>query len=121
MNWQEKGNLEIIYDIGSTLKDRRIKYKLSQQELAKISGISIPSLNRIENGKGNMKIESLISLFRVLGMLDGFNDLFKKVNMLNELSANKNRMGEKKERVRKSTTNKSSTEGWTWGDEKTKA
>lgn len=120
MNWTGKKNLDIIHEIGATLKDRRIKYKLSQEELSQISGISKPTLNRIENGKANMKIESLISLFRVLGMLDGLNDLFRKANMLNDLAPERNRAGEKKERVRKTNSNKATSEEWIWGDEKTK-
>jgi hypothetical protein len=56
----------------------------------------------------------------VLGMIDGFNDLFKKTNMFNNISPTKNKTGTKKERVRKSSKTKTTKEEWTWGDEKKK-
>lgn len=120
VNWKDKSNLEIIHEIGIILRDRRITYKLSQDELAKASGLSVNSLNRIENGKGGMNIESLLSLFKVLGMIDGFDELFRKANMLNSLSPTKSKIGTKKERVRKSSKIKTINKEWTWGDEKKK-
>lgn len=49
------------------IKELRIKKGLSQRELAESCGISYSNLNRIENGKGEASIETLLKLTKVLG------------------------------------------------------
>lgn len=52
---------------GEKIKQLRIKNKLSQKELAKKCGISYSNLNKIENGKVEPSIETLLKLSKVLG------------------------------------------------------
>lgn len=51
--------------IGNQMKQMRINAKMSQQELADMSGISRATLTLVENGKG-AKLDTLISLLRSL-------------------------------------------------------
>lgn len=61
INWEK----EISEQVGFTIKLYRIKSKLKQKELAKLSGISRVTLNRIENGKG-FPIASIINICKIL-------------------------------------------------------
>ncbi len=55
-------------EIGKEIKRRRNFLKLSQNDLAEHSGISVRSLKDIESGKGNPGILQLLKLLDVLGM-----------------------------------------------------
>jgi len=48
--------------LGSTIKELRIKRGLSQQELACILKVDKAYISRIENGKKNLTIRSLIKI-----------------------------------------------------------
>ena len=52
--------------IGELLKENRIKLNLTQKQLAKKSGISYVSINRIENGK-NPRLSVISKLFEAMG------------------------------------------------------
>jgi transcriptional regulator with XRE-family HTH domain len=52
---------------GEKIKELRLEKKLSQEALAESAGVSRSNLNRIENGKGEASIETLLKLNEVLG------------------------------------------------------
>lgn len=52
--------------IGELLKENRTKLNLTQKQLAKKSGISYVSINRIENGK-NPRLSVVSKLFEAMG------------------------------------------------------
>ena len=47
---------------------RRKTLKISQRELAELSGISLHSLSNLESGKGNPTLESLLKVADTLGV-----------------------------------------------------
>jgi len=55
-------------EIGNTVRERRKFLKITQEDLADISGISERTLRDIEKGLANPELESLIKLCEVLGM-----------------------------------------------------
>lgn len=57
-----------IIDIGLTIRERRKILKITQGDLADISGISERTLRDIEKGLANPELESLIKLCEVLGL-----------------------------------------------------
>jgi y4mF family transcriptional regulator len=57
-----------IKEIGSTIKGRRKFLKITQEDLADISGISERTLRDIEKGLANPELESLMKLCEVLGL-----------------------------------------------------
>jgi y4mF family transcriptional regulator len=57
-----------ITEIASTLRERRKFLKITQGDLADISGISERTLRDIEKGIANPELESLLKLCDVLGM-----------------------------------------------------
>lgn len=57
-----------IKEIGLTIKGRRKFLKITQEDLADISGISERTLRDIEKGLANPELESLMKLCEVLGL-----------------------------------------------------
>ena len=57
-----------IHEIGEVIKSRRKFLRLTQDELAEISGISLRSLKAIELGKGNPSIAQLNKLLDAIGL-----------------------------------------------------
>ena len=54
--------------IAEYLVDRRKTLRVSQRELAELSGISLHSLSNIESGRGNPTFAVLYRLCEVLGL-----------------------------------------------------
>jgi len=55
-------------EIGNVIKSRRKLLKLTQDELAEISDISLRSLKAIELGKGNPSIAQLSKVLDAIGL-----------------------------------------------------
>lgn len=51
-----------------TIKERRQTLKLSQENLAELSGVGLRTLKHFESGKGNPTVNTLEKLADVLGM-----------------------------------------------------
>ena len=54
--------------IANTLKTTRVRKGLSQRELSNRSGVPQGHISKIENGAVNLRISSLITLARALGL-----------------------------------------------------
>lgn len=57
-----------IKEIGDTVRERRKFLKITQEDLAEISGISERTLRDVEKGLANPELESLMKLCEVLGL-----------------------------------------------------
>ncbi len=51
-------------------KQRRRTQKLTQVRLAKLAGVSTPTISHFENGKKDIQLSSVINILTVLGMND---------------------------------------------------
>lgn len=58
----------IAVQIGQAIRERRLRKNITQDELANSVGISTPTLQKLEKGKGTLA--TLISTLRALGSLD---------------------------------------------------
>ncbi len=47
---------------------RRKKQKITQKQLAILAGVSGPTVNRFEQGKTNVTLESCLKILRLLGL-----------------------------------------------------
>lgn len=65
---------EWLNRIGRQVRSIRISRGLTQAELATLSSLSTPTINKLEAGRGG-RIETLISVLRVLGRSDWFDTL----------------------------------------------
>lgn len=57
-------------DIVQEAKNRRLKQRFTQEKLAKIAGVSTPTLSRFENLNKDIQLSSALSILRVLGLVD---------------------------------------------------
>ncbi|MDR2621157.1 MAG: helix-turn-helix domain-containing protein [Dysgonamonadaceae bacterium] len=65
----------IIQDIAERVKERRLESALTQKELAKRSGIPLPTYRRFER-TGEISFRSLVMIGITLGMMEEFLGLF---------------------------------------------
>ncbi|MBL6991946.1 MAG: helix-turn-helix transcriptional regulator [Bacteriovoracaceae bacterium] len=116
-NWNTKSDEQLIKIIGESLKGRRIKKNISQEELSRLSGISAASITRIETGKGNISLSNLLSVFKALEMANELKAIFKKLEtspaLLARATAQKTQM-----RVRRLKKSQGKDENWQWGEDK---
>ena len=59
-------DIEYLAFIGNRIKEQRLQFNISQQELADFAGVSRNTIRLLENGKGI----ALLSLIRILRKLD---------------------------------------------------
>ena len=61
-SYEEKTQMFIISEM---LKDARKKKKITQEQLAEKTGTKKSYISRIENGKGNIQLSTLIRIFEL--------------------------------------------------------
>ena len=61
-------------------KQRRKAQRLTQLQLAKIAGVSTPTISRFESGEKDIQLSSIMSILSVLGMNDQRNLIFSEKN-----------------------------------------
>ena len=117
-SWNNLSNHEFAVKVGESVRALRLKLNLTQSELAKKSGISTPSLVRLELGTGNPSLILVFSLLRALGKANYFEHLFAAQE--SPLLVFKGTQGKSRQRAGKALSlsiNKSPQKGFTWGDE----
>ncbi|MDW3194071.1 MAG: helix-turn-helix transcriptional regulator [Cytophagales bacterium] len=67
---------EVSEDLSDKIRQLRKVKKLSQQQLANKSGVSLGSLKRFER-TSQISLESLLKIAMVLGRLNDFDQLFQ--------------------------------------------
>lgn len=68
---------EVLKEIAKKAKQKRLNLNLSQEGLAKRSGLSLSSLKRFENS-GKIAFDSLLNIALVLSALEDFEKLFEE-------------------------------------------
>lgn len=107
----ELSELEVLEEIGGRIRNLRIQKNMTQEELAKKSGISFTTLNRIENGE-DTKFSTLVRILIQLGLDDNLDHLVPKPAP----DFKKLYEGEKtRQRVRKK---QAEVKPWIWGEDK---
>lgn len=118
MNWNKETTARLLEVIGQSVKARRVAKEISQEALAKLSGVSHASIVRFETGKGNISLENLLLILKALEMADELKVIFKEKEIAPSLLA-KATTKKTKERVRKSQKKSElKSTAWKWGDEK---
>ena len=91
MKKKEENNIKIL--LGKNVRYYRYQNKLTQEKLAERSELSPRYVSDIENGNGNIPVETLNKLAKVLKVKPyqlvkkrNLKDLPKKVNMFNPKS-----------------------------------
>lgn len=55
-------------EIGALIKERRIKERVSLEDLAALTGVGINTLSRLERGVGNTRLNVLLTVTNALGL-----------------------------------------------------
>ena len=106
----EISEFEVLSEIGSRIRGLRIEKNMTQEELAKKSGISLATLNRIENGD-DTKFSTIVRVMIQLGQGENFEHLIPRTMP----DFKKLYLGEKtRQRVRKKQPD---TKLWQWGED----
>lgn len=95
--WTEKSNMTILQDIGTRIKEYRMRQCLQQKELAESAGVSLDTVSRLEQGK-NISFDKLICILRVLDMLENIEDFIPEPPISPLLM--KKLQGKKRQRIR---------------------
>lgn len=73
-------NNEIMSILAQRLKEYRLAARLSQKELAELSGVSHTTISHFEQGVNrNMTLNNFISILRVLGLEQQIEELMPKL------------------------------------------
>ena len=98
MSWQIQTNKKMLEALAIRLKDYRIRKHYTKKELAAKSGVSLNSVQRMEQGK-SVSLSIFISVLRTLKLLNNLETLVPDVSVSPiEMLQQK---GGKKQRVRK--------------------
>jgi transcriptional regulator with XRE-family HTH domain len=60
---------EWLIELGASLRQRRIRAELTQEELARLAGLGLSSVKHLESGQG-ANLASLVKVARALGAED---------------------------------------------------
>lgn len=55
-------------EIGGYIVERRDTLRISQERLAELSGVSVHTLSNLETGNGNVTLETLLKITKILGL-----------------------------------------------------
>lgn len=107
-------NIQILLEVGTRIKQARIRKNLTQADFAKISGVSKGTLERVEKGE-SVQFLTIVKILRHLELLGNLENLFPEseatpIELLHQ------KTGKKRKRVRKSENSDPGTE-WKWGDD----
>ncbi|SYX89462.1 XRE family transcriptional regulator [Pseudomonas reidholzensis] len=73
MRIQRKSDDAIAAQLGEALRERRLRQNITQDQLAAQVGVSTPTLQKMEKGRGTLQL--LIAVLRELGALDLLSSL----------------------------------------------
>ncbi|MDR2916527.1 MAG: helix-turn-helix domain-containing protein [Tannerella sp.] len=100
-NLYHLNNIQILSELGNSLKRKRINSHLTQKDLAERAGVSEFTINGLERGR-NVSLDTLISVLRQLNQLDLLNRFLQPDPIAPDVLLKLEK--KKKQRVRKSKT-----------------
>jgi Predicted transcriptional regulator with C-terminal CBS domains len=73
---RELSNTEIIAMMGQRLKQYRLNLSITQKEMALNTGVSLPTIQRLEAGSAtNVTLSTVLTLMRYLGIIENADQL----------------------------------------------
>lgn len=70
--WTELSDVAILKTLGNRIKDYRISMNMKQSELARLSGVGLTTIGKIEKGQ-SVSLALLITVLRTLGLLENLD------------------------------------------------
>lgn len=72
---------EVIKEVGARIVALRIARRLTQAELAARTGISKRTIERLEQGSGNLRLDAFVRICTALNLTDRFEMLLPRVEL----------------------------------------
>lgn len=75
-NYNEYSIPELIGLLGERFRDYRIRYGMTQKDVAEISGITVNTIHKFENGvAGNVSLRTFLLLMKTIRRLESIDDI----------------------------------------------
>ena len=84
MDHISKSDIDTVF--GKVLRNYRIKFGFTQEQIAEKLGISVKYISRIENGNNGIKTQTLINYMNILGITP--NTLYKEFIINDDIKKN---------------------------------
>lgn len=76
--WTEMSTPAVLVKIGSRIRKARIKRRMTQEELARQSGVSTLAASNVEKGR-SVTMSMFISILHSLGLLENLENLVPEI------------------------------------------
>ena len=71
---------ELVRLLGSRFREYRMRFNLTQREVAEQSGIGLTTIHKFENGTaGNLSLSTFILLLKVVGQINALDDILPEL------------------------------------------
>lgn len=75
-DYSEYSAPELVKMLGTRFKDYRQRSRLTQKEVADLTGLTVPTVQRFENGlSGNISLATFLLLMKAIGCIGGLDEL----------------------------------------------
>lgn len=75
-DYSEYSAPELVRMLGERFKDYRLRSQLTQKEVANLTGLTVPTVQRFENGlSGNISLATFLLLMKAIGCIEGLDEL----------------------------------------------
>lgn len=78
-DYSEYSAPEMVRMLGIRFKDYRLRANMTQKEIAEVTGLTIPTIQRFENGlSNNISLGTFLLLLKAVGCINGLDELMPK-------------------------------------------
>lgn len=79
-DFYEYSTPELVRLLGKRFKEYRMRYNLTQKDVAEQSGIGLTTIHKFENGTaGNLSLSTFILLLKVIGQVNNLDNLMPEL------------------------------------------
>lgn len=76
MDYSEYSVPELVKMLGARFKDYRLRANLTQKDVAEVTGLTIPTIQRFENGlSNNISLGTFLLLIKAIGCINGLDEM----------------------------------------------
>jgi transcriptional regulator with XRE-family HTH domain len=75
-DYTEYSATELVKMLGVRFKDYRLRAQLTQKDVAELTSLTVPTIQRFENGlSGNITLGTFLLLMKAVGCINGLDEL----------------------------------------------